>query len=222
MIKIGNDWDTYLSNEYSKKYFISMSDFLEEEYANKTIFPKKEDIFNALKYTSFLDTKVVILGQDPYINEGEAHGLSFSVQEGIKVPPSLKNIFKEIQDDLSISIFDTSKGNLTKWAKEGVLLLNTTLTVEKGVSNSHSKIGWETFTDEIIKILNKKETPIVFMLWGNNAKKKETLIINKHHLVLKAIHPSPLGRGGFFGCKHFSLANDFLLSNNLKPIDWTL
>ncbi len=217
--KIGNDWDTLLKNEFNKKYFLDMIALLEEDYNTKTIYPKKGDIFNAFKLTSFEDTKVVILGQDPYIRENQAHGLSFSVQNGQKVPPSLKNIYKEINTDLGISI-DISKGDLTKWCKEGVLLLNAILTVEEGKSNSHKDYGWSTFTDNVIKLLNNRKEPIIFLLWGNFAIKKSSLITNDKHFILTAKHPSPLARGGFFDCKHFSKTNNILTSLGKTTIDW--
>ncbi len=176
------------------------------------------DIFNAFKYTSYKDVKVVILGQDPYINENQAHGLSFSVQRGVVAPPSLKNIYKEIKDDIGIDM--DNHGELTAWARQGVLLLNTTLTVRERKSNSHKGQGWEIFTDNVIKLLNEKEEPIVFLLWGNHAKSKESLITNNKHFILKASHPSPLAGGAFFGCKHFSKTNEFLKNNGTNVIDW--
>ncbi len=219
MINIGNDWDDVLKDEFQKEYYLKLTKVLEEKYKNEKVYPKKEDIFNAFKYTSFENTKVVILGQDPYIKENEAHGLSFSVQDGVKVPPSLKNIFKEIEDDLHTTL-NKSNGNLTNWAKQGVLLLNSTLTVTEKQSNSHKGLGWEQFTDNVIKSLNNRKKPVVFLLWGNYAKAKQSLITNEQHLVLTAKHPSPLARGAFFGCKHFSKTNDFLKSTNQKTIDW--
>ena len=180
------------------------------------------DIFNALKFTSYSDCKIVILGQDPYHGEGQAHGLSFSVKPGIKTPPSLVNIYKELSSDIK-GFYIPNNGYLTKWAKQGVLLLNASLTVVAGNANSHSKIGWQIFTDNIIKILNEREDPVVFLLWGNNAKKKEKYITNPKHLVLKAAHPSPLSaHNGFFGCRHFSKANEFLEKNGVKPVDWQI
>lgn len=218
MINIGNDWDELLKEEFTKEYYLKLREFLKHEYSNKIIYPKMNDIFNALKYTSYEDTKVVILGQDPYIKEGEAHGLSFSVKKGVRIPPSLNNIFKEIKTDLNIDM--DNHGELTKWAEQGVLLLNTTLTVEQGKSASHKGRGWEIFTNKIIEILNEKEEPIVFLLWGNPAKEKANLITNKKHLVLMAAHPSPLARGAYFGSKHFSKTNEFLKNNNKNVIDW--
>ena len=218
---IGNDWDEKLELIWHSEGFNKFYKLIENEYNTKTIFPPKEHIFNALKLTPFSNTKVVIVGQDPYHGIGEAHGLSFSVQEGIKIPPSLQNIYKELNDDLGIPIANT--GDLTKWAKEGVLLLNAVLTVEKDKPASHRNKGWELLTDYIIKILNKKEEPVVFLLWGRNARNKKALVTNPKHLVLECAHPSPLSAyHGFFGCRHFSKTNAFLNKNNLKPIDWQI
>ena len=214
---INNDWKDILEEEIHKEYFIKMMHKINEEYSNEIIYPPYNDIFNALNLTSYNDTKVVILGQDPYHEEGQAHGLAFSVRNQI-APPSLKNIFKELNNDLNINNTDT---DLTSWAKQGVLLLNTTLTVKAHKANSHSKYGWQIFTDKIISELNKKDEPIVFILWGNNAIKKEELITNNKHLIIKSVHPSPLSASrGFFNSKPFSKTNDFLIKNNLKPIDW--
>ncbi|MFV0425003.1 MAG: uracil-DNA glycosylase [Bacilli bacterium] len=218
MIKIGNDWDEILEKEFSKEYYLNLRQFLKEEYKTQTIYPNMYDIYNAFKYSSFKKTKVVILGQDPYINENQAHGLSFSVKKGVKTPPSLKNIYKEIKTDIGIDMDD--HGELTNWANQGILLLNTTLTVRAKKSFSHKGKGWEKFTDNIIQKLNEKKEPVVFLLWGNHAKSKEKLITNPNHLILKAAHPSPLAGGAFFGCKHFSQTNKFLKSNNILPIDW--
>lgn len=220
MIKFNNSWDQLLKDEFNKPYFINLLNFLEKEYQEKTIFPKQEDLFNAFKYTKYEDVKVVILGQDPYHEIGQAHGLAFSVLEGVKFPPSLKNIFKELNNDLAI---ETPKsGNLTKWANEGVLLLNTVLSVEGGKAGSHQNKGWESFTDRIIEVLNEREKPIIFVLWGNFAKSKKKLISN-NHIILEAAHPSPLSAyHGFFGCKHFSKINETLKNNNQKEIDWNL
>lgn len=218
---IGNDWDERLEVIWKSDGFKKFMDIVETEYKNKTIYPLRENLFNALKLTSYKDVKVVIMGQDPYHGEGEAHGLSFSVQEGIKLPPSLKNIYKEIYDDLGIK--EPNSGDLTKWAKEGVLLLNSSLTVVKDTPNSHKDLGWYRFTDYIIKVLNAKKEPIVFILWGNFAKSKSVFITNPNHLVLTSAHPSPFSaRYGFFGSKPFSKSNDFLMSNNIKPIEWDL
>ena len=222
MVNLGNDWDNYLKKEFESEYYLKIREFLKQEYFKKTIYPDMYDIFNALKFTSYSDCKIVILGQDPYHGEGQAHGLSFSVKPGIKTPPSLVNIYKELSSDIK-GFYIPNNGYLTKWAKQGVLLLNASLTVVAGNANSHSKIGWQIFTDYIIKILNEREKPLVFMLWGNNAIRKEQLITNKHHLILKAAHPSPLSaHNGFFGCRHFSKANEFLEKNGVKPVDWQI
>ena len=216
---IGNDWDIELKEILESEYFKKLIEKIEEEYKTKAIFPLKENIFNSLKLTQYKDVKVVIVGQDPYHGEGEAHGLSFSVQESTKLPPSLKNIYKELKEDLNIE--PSTSGDLTKWAKEGVLLLNSTLTVVKDTPNSHSKIGWDKFTDYIIKVINKKEEPVVFILWGNFARTKKDLITNPNHMIIESAHPSPFSaRNGFFGSKPFSKTNEFLKKNNLKEIDW--
>ncbi len=220
MVQIGNEWDVLLKDEFKKDYYLNLRSFLKKEYATYNVYPDMHDIFNALKYVDYKDVKVVILGQDPYINKGEAHGFAFSVQKGIKVPPSLKNVYKELQDDIGCKT--PSHGNLLEWVNEGVLLLNTVLTVKEKASNSHKGKGWEILTDAIIKLINQKDDPVVFMLWGNNAKQKSALLDNEKHLVLKATHPSPLARGGFFGCKHFSKCNEFLENNGQKPIDWQI
>ncbi|MBR6073591.1 MAG: uracil-DNA glycosylase [Bacilli bacterium] len=218
---IGNDWDNILSKVFESPGYHEFIDKINKEYDNKIIYPPKEDIYKAFKNTSFKDVKVVIMGQDPYHGEGEAMGLSFSVPNGIKLPPSLKNIYKELEDDLGIK--PSTSGDLTKWTKEGVLLLNSTLTVVKDTPNSHSKMGWDKFTDYIIKLLNKREEPIVFILWGNYARSKKVYITNPKHLVIESAHPSPFSaRSGFFGSKPFSKTNDFLIKNNIKPIDWDL
>lgn len=219
---IKNDWFELLYYEFQKEYFVNMWSNLQIEYNNYEVFPKKDDIFNAFNTTSFENTKVVILGQDPYHDINQAHGLSFSVQDGVKIPASLRNIFKEIEREYNIKM-PTSCGNLTKWAEQGVLLLNATLTVRAHDANSHKKIGWTTFTNEVMKILNEKEEPIVFIFWGNNAKAKRKFIRNPKHLILEAPHPSPLGAyRGFFDCNHFKLCNEFLVKNNIVPIDWKL
>ena len=218
---IGNDWDNELSVIWNSPGFHKFMDIVNNENDNKIIYPPKEDIFAALKNTSFNDVKVVIVGQDPYHGEGEAMGLSFSVHDGIKLPPSLKNIYKELEDDLGIK--PVTSGDLTKWTKEGVLLLNATLTVVKDTPNSHSKLGWDKFTDYVIKKLNAREEPIVFILWGNFARGKKQYITNPKHLVIESPHPSPFSaRTGFFGSKPFSKTNEFLIKNNIKPIDWDL
>ena len=216
-----NYWDTVLDSEYHKEYFANIVKFVNKIYKEKTIFPPKTRILSALDITDYNDVKVVILGQDPYHGIGEANGLAFSVNDGIKIPPSLKNIYKELHDDLGIEIPNT--GNLESWAKEGVLLLNSVLTVEKDKPASHKNIGWETFTDSIIKKLNERDKPIVFILWGNFAKSKKELITNPKHLVLTSSHPSPFSVNyGFFGSKPFSKTNEFLRKNGIKEIDWTI
>lgn len=216
MIKTNTDWDKLLESMEDKMQSIfSYLDTCEE-----TFYPPKEEIFNALKYTSYENTRVVILGQDPYINEGQAHGLAFSVNEGIKIPPSLMNIYKELNTELGCYI--PNNGCLIPWAKQGVLLLNTILTVEKGKSKSHAKLGWEVLTDYIIDLLNKKDKSIVFMLWGNPSKKKASLIDPDKHLVLQAAHPSPLAGGAFFGCDHFKKCNEFLYETYPDVIDWQI
>ncbi len=221
MVNIGNDWDNILADEWQKPYYLTLRGFLKTEYAAHTVYPNMNDIFNALKYTSFENTKVVIIGQDPYHGVGQAHGLCFSVQKGIEPPPSLKNIYKELHDDIGFNI--PSHGCLTSWAAQGVLMLNAVLTVREATPNSHKGKGWEQFTDRIISELDKKQTPIVFLLWGANARKKAEIITNPIHKKLITVHPSPLSAyGGFFGCKHFSKANEILKSSDQAPIDWTI
>ena len=216
-----NDWKTYLSSEFEKDYYKNLRKFLVNEYNSTVIYPNMYDIFNALHFTSYSDTKVVILGQDPYHSPKQAHGLSFSVNPGVKTPPSLVNIYKELHSDLNCYI--PNNGYLKKWADQGVLLLNTVLTVRNGEANSHKNKGWEEFTTQVIKVLNEKETPVVFILWGNNAISKESLITNPKHLIIKSVHPSPLSASrGFFGSKPFSKTNEFLISTNQKPIDWQI
>lgn len=218
---IGNDWDIILKSVFESKGFNKFMSIVKDKYKNTTCFPKYEDIFNALKLTPYKDVKIVILGQDPYHGVGEAHGLSFSVQKGVKLPPSLQNIYKELYDDLGIKINDT--GDLTPWAKEGVLLLNSVLTVEKDKPASHKDMGWEILTDYIIKLLNLKKEPIVFILWGNFARSKKEFITNPKHLIIESSHPSPFSaRNGFFGSKPFSKANTFLKRNGIKEIDFKL
>lgn len=218
---IGNDWDEKLSVIWNSNGFKKFYSVIMKEYDTKVIFPPKNHIFKALKLTSFKATKVVIVGQDPYHGEGEAHGLSFSVQKGIKIPPSLKNIYKELECDLGIKPKD--HGDLSGWAKQGVLLLNAVLTVEKDKAASHRKLGWERLTDYIIKVLNTKEDPVVFILWGNFAKEKRSLINNPKHLIITSPHPSPFSaNSGFFGSKPFSKANKFLEEQKEKTIDWSL
>lgn len=221
MVKFENDWDEILADEFKKPYYLKLHEFLKSEYSTKKIYPNMYDIFNALKYSSFENTKVVIIGQDPYHGYGQAHGLCFSVKKGVTPPPSLKNIYKELEDDVGFEI--PSHGELTSWAKQGVLLLNTVLTVREAQPNSHKGKGWEIFTDRVIAELNKKQTPVVFLLWGANAKNKARLINNPLHIKLETVHPSPLSAyGGFFGCKHFSKTNEILLNSNQTPINWQI
>lgn len=219
MVNIGNEWDKVLDGEFDKEYYRNLRQFLIREYKEQVVYPGMNDIFNALKATSYEDVKAVILGQDPYHEEGQAHGMAFSVLPGIKTPPSLVNIYKEIKDDLGYDI--PNHGYLKEWADQGVLLLNTSLTVRAHKAGSHRGKGWEIFTDRVIELLNEREKPIVFILWGNNAKSKEKLITNPRHLVLKGAHPSPLSAyNGFYGGKYFSKTNDFLKSQGENPIDW--
>lgn len=222
MIEFKNEWDELLKDEFKKEYYLKLRQILINEYRSQRIFPGMYDIFNALKLTSYSDVKCVIIGQDPYHGEGQAHGLSFSVRKGIAPPPSLVNIFKEIKDDIGID--NTGKhGELTKWAENGVLLLNSVLTVRANQARSHHGLGWEEFTSNVIRLLNLREKPMVFMLWGNDAKSKAQLITNPQHLVLKSAHPSPLSAyNGFFGCRHFSKANDFLRNHSIPEIDWSI
>lgn len=215
------DWDIELAHILSSQEFKDFLNRVRAEYASKTVYPPKNLVFNALRLTPYKNVKVVILGQDPYHGVGEAHGLSFSVVDGVKLPPSLKNIYKELETDLGIVNDDL--GDLTYWAKQGVLLLNSTLTVVKDTPNSHKDIGWQKFTDEVIKHLNNKETPVVFILWGAFARAKKVLITNKKHLIIESPHPSPFSaHHGFFGSKPFSKTNDFLIKNNIEPIDWQI
>lgn len=219
MVKLGNGWDDILEEEFSKEYYLKLREFLKSEYSRHTVYPDMYNIFNAFRFTDYNDVKAVILGQDPYHGEGQAHGLAFSVPDGVDIPPSLKNIFSELKSDLGIPVPQT--GNLTRWAKSGVLLLNTVLTVRAGMPGSHRKKGWETLTDRAISALNDREQPVVFILWGNFAKEKIPLITGKQHLILTAPHPSPLSAHyGFFGCKHFSKCNDFLYSNGISEVEW--
>lgn len=216
-----NDWQDLLGPEMEKEYYQNLRKKLVREYMDHTIYPEAEDIFNALHHTSYKDTKVLILGQDPYHGPGQAHGFAFSVKKGVRIPPSLLNIYKELRDDLNCYI--PNNGNLIKWADQGVLLLNTGLTVRKGQANSHKSLGWERFTDHIIKLLNDKEEPVVFILWGGHARSKKKFITNKNHLILESVHPSPLSSyRGFFGSKHFSKTNIFLRERGISPIDWQI
>jgi len=218
---IGNDWDQLLESEYKKEYFTKLESFVKSEYENKIIYPKMNEIYNAFRYTSFNDIKVVIIGQDPYHGENQAEGLCFSVKKGVQKPPSLVNIFKELQEDLGCPI--PKDGSLIQWTKQGVLLLNAVLTVEKDKAASHRAKGWESFTDEVIRLVNKKETPVVFILWGNYARSKKELITNDKHFIIESAHPSPLSAyNGFFGSKPFSKTNNFLISNGLEPINWEI
>ena len=218
---IGNTWDSLLTEEVNKEYFKEIINYVNNEYKQKTIYPKKTEVFNAFKYTDYNNVKVVILGQDPYHGPNQAEGLSFSVSNEVLKPPSLKNIFKELESDLGIPFPEYN--SLKPWAKEGVLLLNAVLTVEEHKPASHANKGWETFTDEIIKILNKKEEPVVFILWGNYAREKKTYITNPIHYIIESPHPSPFSaRNGFFGSKPFSKANEFLKSKGLKEINWNV
>lgn len=220
-VQIGNDWDDILKEERKKDYYINLRKKLIYEYKNYTVYPNMYDIFNALKKVSYKDVKVVILGQDPYHGQGQAHGFSFSVKKGIKTPPSLQNIYKELHNDLGLYI--PNNGNLIKWANQGVLLLNSTLTVRSHQANSHKDLGWTILTDNIIKILNARSKPIVFILWGKFAQSKEELITNDRHLIIKSAHPSPFAaHRGFFGSRPFSKTNEFLQKNNFKPIDWQI
>lgn len=219
---IKNDWNDILNDILTSNEFEKYWSKVEELYRYEMVLPPKNDIFNALNLTAYNQTRVVILGQDPYHGEGEAHGLAFSVLPNVKIPPSLRNIYKEIQAEFNVDLSEKN-GDLTNWAKQGVLLLNSTLTVKKDTPNSHKNLGWSEFTDEIIKKLNENEKPVIFMLWGNFAIKKEEFITNSHHLVLKSPHPSPFSaRKGFFGNNHFLLANEFLEKNMHKKIDWCI
>ena len=221
MMHIGNEWDALLADEIKKDYYLRLREFLKNEYTTRTIYPPMNDIFNALRHTSYSDVKAVILGQDPYHGAGQAHGLCFSVKKGTPPPPSLQNIFKELRDDLGID--PPNHGELTSWSDSGVLLLNTVLTVREGAANSHKGMGWEQFTDRVIQLLNQREQPMVFLLWGGNARAKAGLITNPNHLVLQCAHPSPLSAyNGFFGCRHFSKTNEFLKQHGIQPINWQL
>lgn len=221
MVHLGNDWDKILGDEFTKEYYLSLREFLKQEYASRTIYPDMYDIFNALKETPYRSVKAVILGQDPYHGPGQAHGMCFSVQPGTPRPPSLVNIFKELEADCGIAASES--GFLQPWAEQGVLLLNAVLTVRAGSPNSHAGRGWETFTDQVIRHLNDREQPIVFLLWGANARSKKSLISASGHLVLESAHPSPLSaHRGFFGCRHFSKANEFLKANGMQPVDWRI
>lgn len=218
MLKLNNDWDALLAEEFQKEYYLRLREFLKEEYRSRTIYPDMHDIFNALKFTAYADVKAVIVGQDPYINPGEAHGLAFSVKPGAKTPPSLVNIFKELAADVGREI--TENGHLEQWARQGVMLLNTVLTVRAGQSRAHAKKGWEQFTDAVLDLLDRREKPVVFLLWGRDAQTKGRIIRDERHLILQAAHPSPLAGGRFFGCKHFSKTNEFLRKHDIAEIKW--
>lgn len=219
MLKLCKNWYDLLKDEFSKEYFIKLQRKLEDEYSRYTVYPKMENIFNALNYVKYEDVKVVIMGQDPYHEPNQAMGMSFSVPDDVKIPPSLVNIFKEIESDLNINCIQS--GNLTRWAKQGVLLLNSVLTVRESMANSHKNIGWLEFTSKILEKLNERLDPVIFVLWGNNAKSLLPIISNKQHYILKSAHPSPLSAyNGFFGCKHFSQINGILKSLNKQEIDW--
>lgn len=221
MVHIGNDWDELLKEEFQKDYYLKLRQFLAYEYKHATIYPDMYDIFNALKYTPFHKVKVVLLGQDPYHGKGQAHGLCFSVQKGVTPPPSLQNIYQELHRDVNFQI--PAHGNLIPWTQQGVLLLNTVLTVRANQPNSHAHKGWEMLTDRIISLLDQKEEPLVFLLWGKNAKSKQSLLQNPNHLILSTSHPSPYSvHYGFEGCAHFSKTNAFLQAHNIAPIDWQL
>ncbi|HHQ8911214.1 TPA: uracil-DNA glycosylase [Bacillus cereus] len=216
-----NDWGPLLAPEFEKEYYRKLADFLKEEYNAHVVYPKKEDIFNALEYTSYENTKVVILGQDPYHGPNQAHGLSFSVQPGIKTPPSLLNMYKELRDEYGYDI--PNNGYLVKWAEQGVLLLNTVLTVRQGEANSHKGKGWEHFTDRVIELLNEREKPVIFILWGRHAQAKKKLITNTKHHIIESVHPSPLSaRRGFFGSKPYSKVNTILANMGEREIDWEI
>ena len=221
MVNFGNDWDELLKDEFKKEYYLNLREFLKDEYSHHRIFPNMNDIFNALKWTSYKDTKIVILGQDPYHEPNQAHGLAFSVMKGVQIPPSLLNMYKELNQSLGCYI--PNNGYLEKWARQGVLLLNSSLTVRMGMANSHRNKGWEIFTDAVIRLLNGREEPVIFLLWGNNAREKAKYIDKNKHICLETVHPSPLSASrGFFGCGHFKKANEILISNGKEPIDWQI
>ena len=220
MIDLG-DWNERLAPLFADERYLKIRKFLIEEYSTRVIYPDMHDLYNCFHFTPFHNLKAVILGQDPYHGAGQAHGLCFSVQDGIPNPPSLENIFKELQSDIACEKPKT--GNLTKWAKEGVLLLNTSLSVREGAANSHSKCGWAWFTDSVIQLISEQKEKVVFILWGGNARSKKPLIDGTKHKILESVHPSPLSAySGFFGCKHFSRCNEYLMTNGITPIDWDL
>ncbi|MGD8399979.1 MAG: uracil-DNA glycosylase [Bacillota bacterium] len=220
MVKFGNSWDEYLKDEFEKPYYQKLRAFLKAEYTQHAVYPNMYDLFSAFKVTPYEDVKVVILGQDPYHGEGQAHGMAFSVKPGVPVPPSLQNIYKELQNSLGLKI--PNNGYLMKWAAQGVFLLNTVLTVRRGQPHSHQGKGWETFTDHVIGLLNQREDPVVFLLWGSPAQRKAKLITAPRHKILTAAHPSPFSAHGFFGCDHFRKANAFLEAMNKTPIDFQI
>lgn len=223
MVTIGNDWDDILAGEFDKEYYKKLRQFLISEYREHTVYPEMNDIFNALKFTPYSKVRAVILGQDPYHEPGQAHGMAFSVRQGVEQPPSLVNIFKELKEDLGIPRPDKNNGYLVPWAEQGVLLLNTVLTVRAHEANSHKDHGWEIFTDRVIQLLNEREQPMVFILWGGKAKAKEALITNPGHLVITGAHPSPLSAyNGFFGGNYFSRTNEFLSENGEGEINWAI
>ena len=221
MVNIGNDWDELLAEEFTKDYYLKLREFLKAEYSSRVIYPDMYDIFNALKATPYSKVKAVILGQDPYHEPGQAHGMCFSVKPGVPLPPSLQNIYKELWDDLGIEPAKT--GYLMPWAEQGVLLLNTVLTVREHQANSHKDKGWEILTDRIIELLGQRAEPMAFILWGANARSKKGLIMNPKHLIIESVHPSPLSAyNGFFGSKPFSRCNNFLIREGIEPIDWRI
>lgn len=221
MVTIGNDWDGIIGVEFEKPYYQKLREFLKAEYSTRSIYPDMYDIFNALKLTPYSSVKAVIFGQDPYHEPGQAHGLSFSVKKGTELPPSLVNIYKELESDLGIP--PASSGDLTPWAEQGVLMMNAVLTVRRGSANSHKGMGWESFTDAVIRKLNERTTPIAFILWGANARSKKAYITNPIHGIFESAHPSPLSAyGGFFGSRVFSRVNKFLVENEIPPIDWRI
>lgn len=221
MIRLGGGWDELLSPLFSDEKYAKIREFLKYEYSHYIVYPDMYDLYNCFRFTPLNELKAVILGQDPYHEPGQAHGLCFSVKKGVRLPPSLQNIYKEIEDDLGIK--EPNCGDLTKWAKSGVLLLNATLTVREHLANSHSKCGWAWFTDEVIKLVSKNTQNTVFILWGGNARSKAPLIDKERHLILQCAHPSPLSAyNGFFGCRHFSKTNEYLISHGKAPVDWDL
>ena len=220
MVSLHNDWDDILADEFKKDYYLQLRGFLKHAYKTSTVYPNMHDIFNALKLTPYSEVRAVIVGQDPYINPGEAHGLAFSVCPGAKTPPSLQNIFKELSVDVGCTI--PNNGHLVHWAAQGVLLLNNVLTVQAKNSRSHAGKGWERFTDSVLELLNRRDKPMAFLLWGRDAQAKGRIIDNPNHLILQAAHPSPLAGGRFFGCRHFSKTNAFLEENGMAGIDWQI